>query len=129
MFQLRIDREKAEIVFFSEPSLKVVGAIENLGLHQQSQMMWSIHSPAPWILDKLKNFARKFSSVGAEIVYEDIQVDTQPPVPVTSEAMSEIEDLKREVAELKKLLGVCSQKLSDLKATPKAKKSRSKASR
>lgn len=129
MFQLRIDREKAEIVFFSEPSLKVVGAIENLGLRQQSQMMWNIHSPAPWILDKLKNFARKFSSVGAEIVYEDIQVDTQPPVLATSEAMSEIEDLKREVAELKKLLGVCSQKLSDLKATPKAKKSRSKASR
>lgn len=133
MFQLKIDRQKVEIAFVSKPNLKIVGAIEKLGLQQQSQTIWSIEGVEDWILGKLRNFAQKFSSVGAEIIevkaveVESSQVDANPPslLPGTNE----IEELRKEVEELKKLLGVCSQKLSSLKATPGTKKSRSKASR
>lgn len=133
MFQLKTDGKTVEIVFLSEPNLKIVGAIEKLGLRQQSQMTWSIEGVEDWMLDKLRNFARKFSSVGAEIIeveaveVEDTQVDAHPPELLSG--TNEIEALRQEVEELKKLLGVCSRKLSDLKAAPKSKKSRSKASR
>jgi hypothetical protein len=133
MFRLKIDGKKIEIAFLSGPNLKIVGAIESLGLRQQSQMIWSAEGVEDRILDKLKNFCVRFSSVGAEIIevdaveVVDTQVDT--PQPELLSGKNEIEDLRREVADLKKLLGVCSQKLSDLKATPKTKKSRrSKAS-
>jgi hypothetical protein len=133
MFQLKTDGQKVEIIFLSEPNLKIVSAIESLGLRQQSPTEWIAEKVEDVILDKLKNFTQRFSSLGTEIIevdaveVVDVQVDS-PPSELLRET-NEMEDLKREVADLKKLLGVCSQKLSDLKATPKTKKSRSKASR
>lgn len=133
MFQIRTDGQKVEIAFLSEPNLKIVGAIEKLGLRQQSQMTWNIEGVEDWILDKLRSFAQKFSSVGAEIIeveameVEDSQVGAHPPEPLPG--TNEIEELRKEIEDLKKLLGVCSQKLSSLKATPKTKKSRGRASR
>lgn len=132
MFQLKTDGQKVEITFLSEPNIKIVGAIENLGLRQQSQMTWSIEGVEDWILDKLRSFAQKFSSVGAEIIeveameVKDTQVVVYPPEPLPG--TNEIEELRKEIEDLKKLLGVCSQKLNNLKAAPKTKKSRSKAS-
>lgn len=68
MFQLKTDGQKVEITFLSEPNIKIVGAIENLGLRQQSQITWSIEGVEDWMLDKLKNFAQRFSSIGAEFM-------------------------------------------------------------
>jgi hypothetical protein len=138
MFQLKTDGQKVEIIFLSEPNPKIVSAIESLGLRQQSPTEWIAEKVEDVILDKLKNFTQRFSNLGTEIIEiatveaVGIQVEAHPPSPLPE--TNEIEELKREVADLKKLLGVCSQKLSNLKelsnlkATPKSKKSRSKAS-
>lgn len=127
MFQLKTDGQKVEITFLSEPNIKIVGAIESLGLRQQSQITWSIEGVEDWILDKLRNFAQKFSSVGAEIIeveameVKDTQAVVHPPEPLPG--TNEIEDLRKEIEDLKKLLGNCYQKLNALKAVPKTKKS------